>query len=93
MICKVCGTEIADKALICYRCGTSTFEPTRRDRKPRRRRSNPYVTVLALVVVVLAAVFATTGIVVGVLAHAIALVALVLAAVVLAVQLLLRRRR
>jgi hypothetical protein len=27
MKCKKCGTEIADKALICYRCGTSTFEP------------------------------------------------------------------
>lgn len=27
MICKKCGTEIADKALICYRCGTATSEP------------------------------------------------------------------
>jgi hypothetical protein len=27
MICKYCQTEIADKALICYRCGRSTTEP------------------------------------------------------------------
>lgn len=27
MICKHCGTEIAEKALICYRCGRSTTEP------------------------------------------------------------------
>jgi len=27
MICKHCGTEIADKALICYRCGNATTEP------------------------------------------------------------------
>lgn len=27
MICRQCGTEIADKALICYRCGTATTEP------------------------------------------------------------------
>jgi hypothetical protein len=27
MICKHCGTEIADKALICYRCGAATAEP------------------------------------------------------------------
>ena len=27
MICKHCGTEIADKALICYRCGQATAEP------------------------------------------------------------------
>lgn len=26
MTCRKCGTEIADKALICYRCGTSTTE-------------------------------------------------------------------
>jgi hypothetical protein len=27
MICKYCQTEIADKAIICYRCGRSTTEP------------------------------------------------------------------
>jgi hypothetical protein len=27
MICKYCQTEIADKALICFRCGRSTTEP------------------------------------------------------------------
>ncbi len=26
MLCRQCGTEIADKALICYRCGTATTE-------------------------------------------------------------------
>jgi hypothetical protein len=26
MICKYCQTEIADKALICYRCGRSMIE-------------------------------------------------------------------
>jgi hypothetical protein len=27
MICKGCQTEIADKALICYRCGRATADP------------------------------------------------------------------
>ena len=27
MICAHCGTEIADKALICFRCGRATTEP------------------------------------------------------------------
>jgi hypothetical protein len=27
MICTHCSTEIADKALICYRCGHATSEP------------------------------------------------------------------
>lgn len=26
MQCRSCGTDIADKALICYRCGTATVE-------------------------------------------------------------------
>ena len=26
MICRNCGTEIADKALICYRCGKPTTD-------------------------------------------------------------------
>ena len=26
MTCRQCGTEIADKALICYRCGAATTE-------------------------------------------------------------------
>jgi len=29
MTCKNCGTEIADKALICFRCGQATFEAQR----------------------------------------------------------------
>ena len=26
MLCRNCGTEIAEKALICYKCGTATTE-------------------------------------------------------------------
>lgn len=37
MICKQCGTEIADKAIVCYRCGTATTEPTRKPADLRRR--------------------------------------------------------
>jgi hypothetical protein len=27
MTCRKCGTEIAAKAIICYKCGTATTEP------------------------------------------------------------------
>ena len=27
MNCRHCGTEIAEKALICYRCGKATADP------------------------------------------------------------------
>ncbi len=39
MICKSCGTEIADKALVCYRCGQATSEPKVRPGVPAGRRS------------------------------------------------------
>jgi zinc-ribbon domain len=29
MQCRNCGTEIADKAIVCYRCGTPTTDPVR----------------------------------------------------------------
>jgi hypothetical protein len=29
MQCRNCGTEIADKAIICYRCGSGTTDPVR----------------------------------------------------------------
>ena len=30
MTCRSCGTEIADKALICFRCGAATTDPVRK---------------------------------------------------------------
>jgi hypothetical protein len=55
MKCKKCGTEIADKALICYRCGTSTFEPPPAARAPRRRTHLP--TVIAVVILIVSGLF------------------------------------
>ena len=56
MICRQCGTEIADKALICYRCGTATAEPRVKPPASRRRRS-PLPALLALLALVLAGLF------------------------------------
>ena len=36
MICRTCGTEIAEKALICYRCGEATTAPRLQPVAPRR---------------------------------------------------------
>ena len=30
MQCRNCGTEIADKAIVCYRCGVGTTDPVRK---------------------------------------------------------------
>jgi hypothetical protein len=58
MKCRACGAEIADKALICYRCGASTFEPPPREASERRRRRAGLLpSVAALVVLIVAALF------------------------------------
>jgi hypothetical protein len=59
MNCRHCGTEIADKALICYRCGTATKEPAFRPTATGRRRSssNTVASVLALILLVLLALY------------------------------------
>lgn len=56
MTCRQCGTEIADKALICFRCGTATAEP--RIAPPRaggRRPASRGPVALALLVLVVSA--------------------------------------
>ena len=39
MQCRNCGTEIADKAIVCYRCGTATTDPVRKPVPIGRARS------------------------------------------------------
>jgi LPXTG-motif cell wall-anchored protein len=51
MRCRFCDTEIAAKALICYRCGRATTDP--RVAPPPARRG-PTTAVMAAVVVVAA---------------------------------------
>jgi len=59
MQCRNCGAEIADKALICYRCGTATTDAKYRPAVPGRRRSssNIVVSAIALVLLVLLALY------------------------------------
>jgi hypothetical protein len=68
MTCKYCQTEIADNALICYRCGKATTEP--RVKPPaegsifehRRRSRWPVVVVIVIVAIAAAAWFLLNGI-------------------------------
>jgi hypothetical protein len=59
MICSNCGTEIADKALICYRCGQATTAPRVKPPeegslfKRSRRKRGPSIVVIVIVLVVL----------------------------------------
>jgi uncharacterized membrane protein YvbJ len=58
MQCRNCGAEIADKALICYRCGTATTEARYQPAPIGRRRSSTMLRTIVLVLAILAAVLA-----------------------------------
>jgi hypothetical protein len=54
MQCRSCGTEIADKALICYRCGTATTEAKFKPYvAPRRSRRMSTIVILLVVLALL----------------------------------------
>ena len=68
MLCKHCGTEIADKALICYRCGNATTEPRIKPpadgpifNRPRRSRLPMVIIVVLILLLALAAVWYFTS--------------------------------
>ena len=57
MKCTNCGTEIADKAIVCFRCGTPTAIPA--ELRPAPRPAAPRRSILIpLIIVVLAAILA-----------------------------------
>ena len=58
MNCKTCGTEIADNAIICYRCGVATSDPRHRPHPTSRSASvRPRAPLVLGGVFVLVAVF------------------------------------
>jgi hypothetical protein len=56
MQCRNCGTEIADKAIVCYRCGTATTDPVRTP-APLKRRRNPIFSLAVAALLVLLALY------------------------------------
>jgi hypothetical protein len=56
MECRHCGIEIADKAIVCYRCGTATTDPVRRPVRLPPKRS-PWLSFVVLAVLVLTALY------------------------------------
>jgi len=94
MQCRKCGAEIADKALICYRCGTATTEAKYQPAAlPRRAsRSGLIATVIALVLIVV--LFVVVGrVATGDTSDYVRIAAVALAVVIVALRAFARRRR
>ena len=94
MKCRQCGTEIADKAIVCYRCGTATTEAKFKAPAARRPRSsiNLLSSVLAVVLLVLCALYMERFITVGA-PGALRWMIVVLAAAIVALRVIARRAR
>jgi len=93
VICQHCGTEISDRAIVCFRCGQSTSAPPSGRQAPARRAAAQplWLAVTALLVLVAGGLFMATAASGQLPAFASYTVA-ALAAVVLAWRILRRRR-
>ena len=93
-MCRHCGTEISEKALVCFRCGESTSAPAGAERGVTggRAGSQPWwLALTALLVLVAGGLFmarAASGELPAPVSYAVA----ALAAVVLVWRILRRRR-
>ena len=93
MQCRSCGATIADKALICYKCGTATTEAKYQPAPLSRgkARSSLVPTVVAMALLVAAALYferaSTTG-----SPHWVTYIAVAVAVVIVGLRAYARRR-
>jgi hypothetical protein len=52
--CRSCGTEIAEKAIVCFRCGTPTDLPVAPARRPAAPRRGPAWIAIPILILILA---------------------------------------
>jgi hypothetical protein len=94
MKCRQCGIEIADKAIICYRCGTATTEAKFKAPPARKPQSaiNLVSSILAVVLLALGALYMQRFVTAGA-PDALRWVIVVLAAAIVALRVIARRAR
>lgn len=61
MKCRECGTEIAEKALICFRCGASVQEAVHKPYVVTKKKRPIIVYVIFVVLVLIAILIALLG--------------------------------
>jgi hypothetical protein len=95
VICQQCGTEISDKAIVCFRCGRATSSAAGAGTSPaqgRRAAAQPvWLAVTALLVLVAGGLFMARA-ASGQLPPSVSYTVAALAAVVLVWRILRRRR-
>ena len=93
MQCRSCGAEIADKALICYKCGTATteakYQPARIPSASSRSALVPTVIALAILI---AAAFYIERVANGGASQWVPYVAIAAAVIIIGVRVYARRR-
>jgi ribosomal protein L40E len=94
MICRSCGATIADKAIVCYKCGTATTEAKFKAPAARKPRSivNLLSSVLAIILLAICALYMQQFVTVGAPAELRWVIA-VLAAAIVALRVIARRAR
>jgi len=94
MQCRNCGTAIADKALICYKCGTATteakYQPVARQTSSSRAGLVATVIAIALIVVLFVVMGRVTT---GETSQWVRYSAVVVAVLIVALRAFARRRR
>jgi uncharacterized membrane protein YvbJ len=92
MQCRNCGAEIADNALICYRCGTATTEAKYQPAPIRRGgRSSLFASVAAIALLIILALY-LGRVPSGQAPRAVSWVAVALAVVIVGARAYMRRR-
>lgn len=51
MVCGTCGATIAEKAIVCYRCGAATALPAAPVRPARAPKPRPWLVIVVLLLV------------------------------------------
>jgi len=94
MDCRKCGATIADKAIVCYKCGTATTEAKFKAPPARKPRSSAslLINILAIVLLAMCALYMARVATVGA-PDGLRWVILVLAIVVVVFRLRARRGR
>ena len=93
MQCRTCGTEIADKAIVCFRCGAATTDPVRKAVViPKSGGPLPFVVAAVMILTALVLAYISQGSADAERWRAAAVVVSGAAAVVLVMGILRRRK-